>query len=96
MYAAYVFWKRSVLHLPVAVTPQVTLNKAVERAGNVGVNVIHVDCRAANVSGVGDTVTDVAGVEVKVTVVQFSPVTAGSRKTEPLMDAGPRLAMVTV
>ena len=83
------------IYFPVAVTPQLTTKVAVELAGN-NVRVIPVDCNAASVSGLGDTVIDAAGVAEKVTEVQSSPLVTGSLKTLPGASAGPRLATVTM
>ena len=44
----------------------------------------------------GLMVIDPAGVEVNVTVVQFKPVTGGSRNVPPPAAAGPKLATVIV
>lgn len=82
-------------HNPVAVTPQVTTKKAVELAGK-SVRLMPVDCNAAKVSGLGDVVIDAAGVAENVTVVQASPLAAGSKNTLPGALPGPRLAIVTV
>ena len=79
-----------------AVTPQVILKAAVDSAGNVGVKVMPVDCRALKVSGLGSTVTAPTGVDVNVTVVQPIPVAIGSRNIAPCALAGPKLAIVTV
>lgn len=72
------------------------LNVAVEPAGKVGVSETVVVCSAVKVKGNGLVVTEVAGVDVKVTVVQLRPLTGGSKNDVPGAAAGPRLATVTV
>ena len=81
--------------MPLAVTPQVSIKVAVELAGNA-VRVMPVDCKAASVRGLGDTVMDAAGVAENVTVVQFKPLLAGSKNTLPGALPGPIFATVTV
>ena len=76
---------------------QVIAKVAVDSAGKVGEKVMPgVDCMAEIVSGDGCTVTDPTGVDTNVTVVQLSPVAAGSVKVAPCTLAGPKLAIVTV